>query len=77
MLTVMVRFVSQIMAGVINVISGCYIRKLPRATRAVVTTILLLIMGVTYCLYSSSKMGLAVTSVPFNQQSLGVLMKAV
>jgi len=57
----------------VNLISGCYMRKLTRTTngnkgglKAAVTTALLFIMGALYCLYNS-----AGGSVTFSHQSLG------
>jgi len=59
----------------VNLISGCYMRKLTRTTngnkgglKAAVTTALLFIMGALYCLYNS-----AGGSVTFSHQSLGIL----
>lgn len=65
----------------INIIAGCYIRKLTRTAngsggglKAAVTTALLFIMGALYCLYGiGGNTSSSITSVSFGQQSsLGV-----
>lgn len=64
----------------INIIAGCYIRKLTRTAngsggglKAAVTTALLFIMGALYCLYGiGGNTSSSVTSVTFGQQSLGM-----
>lgn len=61
----------------INIIAGCYIRKLTRTAngsggglKAAVTTALLFIMGALYCLYGiGGNTNSSVTSVTFGQQS--------
>lgn len=90
MFTAVQRFASNTLAGAssngdsnrsnINLIAGCYIRKLTRTTngsggglKAAVTTALLFIIGALYCLYSASNStSSVVTSVTFgHHQPLG------
>jgi len=71
MFTVIRQFLSNTMAGGINLIAGYYIRKLPRITKTVLTTILLFIMGAVYCIYSSNNTAVTVPSVAYSQQLLG------
>lgn len=88
MFTAVQRFASNTLAGAssngdsngsnINLIAGCYIRKLTRTTngsglKAAVTTALLFIIGALYCLYSASNStGGVVTSITFgHHQPLG------